>query len=519
MSLKGNREKEHFVDKYLRFLEKVERICNKMPDAFFLFIYLFIIVVVLSALAGGATESLSTVTQAGQKIETSATVVNLLTVDYLRGLLVNIVSNYIGFAAIGLVMVLMMGIGVAQHSGLFETIMRSSLSKASPVLLTAVLAFVGANSSLASSAGIVLSTSLGATMFSAVGKNPIKGALIGYVASHGGWSACILPFGTDVLISGITQSTAEGLGIDAPIHPLMNYYFMFVSTFVVTIVVTFVAEKLMPEIKYGEIREVNKELVISSEEKRGLRYAGVATAILLVLLLVATVPTNAILRNDEGKLLPSSPLLKGIVGILFIFFVVAGTAYGYGAGTIKEKKQIPQMMGQGIIDMNSFLVFSFTGAICINAFNDSQLGAYIAIKASKLFLNMGLGPVTLAIGLILVTCLVNLCITAVNTKWMILAPIFVPMFAALGLSPALTSMIYRVGDAIVNPISPINMFLPITIGIMNQYRKQDDPEIGIGTLISMTLPFVIAMAIVFILMVVIWIVLDLPLGPGVGQWI
>lgn len=506
-------------ERYVGFLGKVEKLCNKMPDAFFLFIYIFIIVVCISAVTGGATESLSTVTESGKTIETEATIVNLLTVDYLRGLLVNMVSNYIGFAAIGMVMVLMMGIGVAQHSGLFETLMRSTLSKASPVMLTAVLAFVGANSSLASSAGIVLSTSLGATMFSALGKNPVKGALIGYVSSHGGWSACVLPFGTDVLISGITQTAAESLGLDVPIHPLMNYYFMFVFTFVVTGTVTLVAERLMPEIKYGEIRPVDPSAGITPEEKRGLKYAGIASLILLALLLLATVPPNAVLRNEDGQLLPSSPLIDGIVGILFLFFVIAGAAYGYGAGTIKHKKEIPQLMAQGLMDMRSFLVFSFTAAICINAFNDSQLGAYLAIKASKVFIEMGLGPVALALGLMLVTCVVNLFITAVNTKWMILAPIFVPMFATLGLSPALTAMIYRVGDSIVDPISPINMFLPITVGIMNQYRKKDDPEIGIGTLISMTLPFVIALAIVGTLMVILWIVFDLPLGPGVSQMI
>ena len=385
-----------FVEKYLAFLEKVEKVCNKMPDPFFLFIYIFVIVICVSAVAGGATASLSTVTKTGQTIETTATVVNLLNVEYLRGLLVNMVSNYIGFAAIGLVMVLMMGIGVAQHSGLFETIMRSTLSKASPVMLTAVLAFVGANSSLASSAGIVLSTSLGATMFSAVGKNPIKGALIGYVASHGGWSACVLPFGTDVLIAGITETAANGLGLDAPTHALMNYYFMFVFTFVVTGTVTFVAEKLMPEIKYGEIRPINSGVSISPAEKRGLKYAGIATGILIVLLLIATVPNNAILRNEEGNLLPTSPLIDGIVGILFVFFVVVGAAYGYGAGTIKSKKDIPELMAQGLMDMRSFLVFSFTAAICINAFNDSQLGAYIAIKLSQVFMELGLGPVALA---------------------------------------------------------------------------------------------------------------------------
>ncbi len=155
--------------------------------------------------------------------------------------------------------------------------------------------------------------------------------------------------------------------------------------------------------------------------------------------------------------------------------------------------------------------------MCINAFSDSQLGSVIAVKGAKFLSAMGLGPISLAIGLIILTCMVNLFITAVNIKWMIMAPIFVPMFAALGLSPALTTMIYRIGDAIVNPISPINLFLPIVVGIMNQYRKQSDPEIGVGTLLAMTFPYVLVMSIVFPLFVVAWIFFNLPLGPGVSQ--
>ncbi len=435
----------------------------------------------------------------------------------MRSLIVNIVQNYVGFAALGLVMILMLAIGVAQYSGFFDAIMKATLVNASPVMLTSVLAVVVANSSIASSAGIVLSTTLGATMFSAVGKNPIKGALIGYVASHGGWSACILPFSTDVLLSGITQTVAEGVGINAPVHPLMNYYVMVVFTFVVTIVVVFVAEKLAPNCKYGEVKDLGESKILTFKEIRGLKFAGIATVILLSILLILTVPDNAFFRNEDGALLPSSPLIKGVVGILFIVFVVVGATYGYGAGTITSKKQIPEMMGYGIRDMIPFFVFSFTSCLCINAFSDSQLGSVIAVKGAKFLSAMGLGPISLAIGLIILTCMVNLFITAVNIKWMIMAPIFVPMFAALGLSPALTTMIYRIGDAIVNPISPINLFLPIVVGIMNQYRKQSDPEIGVGTLLAMTFPYVLVMSIVFPLFVVAWIFFNLPLGPGVSQ--
>ncbi len=243
----------------------------------------------------------------------------------------------------------------------------------------------------------------------------------------------------------------------------------------------------------------------------------IALVACLAVLLLLTVPPDAFFRAKDGSLLPSSPLIQGIVGILFIMFVVLGAAYGYGSGTITNKKQIPKLMGYGIRDMIPFFIISFTACIAINAFGDSNLGTVIAVKGANFLSMLGLGPIQLALGLLALTCFVNLFITAVNIKWMIMGPIFVPMFASLGLSPALTTLIYRVGDAVVNPISPVNLFLPIVVGIMNQYKKADDPEIGIGTLFSMTLTYVMAAAVTHTLLMVIWMYFDLPMGPGVTQ--
>jgi aminobenzoyl-glutamate transport protein len=502
---------------FLRILDIIEWLGNKLPDPFFLFLYMIIAVMICSYVFGGLTETFTVTSSTGKVVSTDVTVVNLLNAEYLRGLIVNMVKNYVGFAALGLVMLLMIGIGVSQYSGLFDTAMRSSLSNASPLLLSLILAFVGTNSSIASSAGIILSVTLGAAVYSAVGKNPIKGALIAYVSSHGNWDACIFPFGTDVLMSGITQTIAEGVGIDAPIHPLMNYYFMFVYAFVATFAVAFVAEKLVPECKYGEVKDLGVKKTITPEERRGLKFAGIAFLIFIVVMLFLTVPKNAFFRTPKGELLPSSPLLQGIVGILFIFFVVMGTAYGYGAGTIKSKNDIPKMMGYGIRDMIPFFIFSYTGSIAIRAFDESNLGTVMAVKGAKFLASMGWGTIMLAVGVIILTSLVNLFITAVNLKWMIIGPILVPMMATLGFSPALTAMLYRVGDSFSNPIAPVNLFLPLVAGVMNQYRKKDDPEIGIGTLYSMTIPYVLVGAVVHISLAVIWVYFDLPLGPGVKQ--
>jgi aminobenzoyl-glutamate transport protein len=502
---------------FLRFIDKVETLGNKLPDPFFLFAYMLILVLILSAVFGGVSETYVLKSGAGQVTQKTVSIVNLLNVDYLRSLITDMVKTYVNFAALGLVMVLMIGIGVAQYSGLFDAAMKGTLVNANSLTLTTALAFVATCSHLASSAGIVLSTTLGAAIFSSVGRNPVKGALIGYVASHGTWSACIFPFGTDVLLSGITQTIVQAAGINAPVHPLMNYYFMFVYAFVGTFTVAFVAEKLVPDCKYGEVKNLGGQTQLTAAEKRGLKFASITLAVSVAVLLLLTVPADAFFRAKDGSLLPSSPLINGIVGILFILFVVLGSAYGYGARTITNKNQIPKLMGYGIRDMIPFFIISFTACIAINAFGDSNLGTVIAVKGANFLSVLGLGTISLAIGLVVLTCFVNLFITAVNIKWMIMGPIFVPMFAALEISPALTTLIYRVGDAIVNPISPVNLFLPIVVGIMNQYKKADDPEIGIGTLFSMTLPYVMVAAITHTLLMVIWIYFDLPMGPGVTQ--
>ncbi|MGI6704479.1 MAG: AbgT family transporter [Clostridia bacterium] len=505
---------------FVRFINAVEKAGNKLPHPFFLFVYLMVIVLALSALMSGVSVTYTAATSGGGEMqETTVAVKNLLDAEYIKSVLKGLVGTYTGFAPLGLVMVMMLAIGFAQDTGLFNAFMKRTLLGAPPVTITFMLAIIGVCANLASNAGIVFGATIGAALFASLGRNPILGAVTGYAAAHGGFGANLILSGTDVLVSGITKSAAEGMGISAPTNPMINYFFMIVATFVAAITITFVTERVMPKImKFGGVsRDIDE--TVTNEEKRGLKFAGIALIIFLVIMLALTVPSNAFFRAEDGTLVPSSPLIDSVVAVLFIAFVVVGSAYGVGSGAIKKQSDIPKFMGNGLKGSISFFVVAFPASLFIQFFNASKLANILAVKGAELLQSINFTGIPLAIAFIILCGFCNLFMTSGSSKWLILAPIFVPMFSVLGFSPALTQIAYRIGDSITNPIAPINYFLPIILGIMNQYKRDEDPEIGMGTLISMTLPFSMALAVTLTLQLIIWMLLGLPLGPGAGIYL
>lgn len=505
---------------FIRFINAVEKYGNKLPHPFFLFVYLMLIVLVLSALFSGVSVTYTAAAKSGGVIqEATVAVRSLLEADYMRDTLKGWVTTYTGFAPLGLVMVMMLAIGFAQDTGLFTSFMKRTLLGAPAIAITFMLAIIGVCGNIASNAGIVLGASLGAALFASLGRNPILGAVAGYVAAHGGFGANLIPSGTDVLVSGITESAATAMGINAPTNPMINYFFMIGATFVVAATVTFVTEKIMPKtIKFGGVnREIDEK--VTDEEKRGLKFAGIALLIFLAVMLVLTVPGNAFFRAADGSLVPKSPLIDSIVAILFIAFVTVGSAYGIGAGVIKKQSDFPKLMGNGLRGSISFFVIAFPAALFIQFFNASNLASILAVKGAGVLQSINLTGIPLAIAFVILCGFCNLFMTSGSSKWLILAPIFVPMFSMIGFSPAMTQVAYRVGDSITNPIAPINYFLPIILGIMNQYKRDEDPEVGMGSLISMTLPYSMALAVTLTIYLVIWMLIGLPLGPGAGMYL
>jgi aminobenzoyl-glutamate transport protein len=259
---------------------------------------------------------------------------------------------------------------------------------------------------------------------------------------------------------------------------------------------------------------------VTDDEKRGLRYAGIALLIYVAFILALSLPKGSFFRNDTtGALIPSSPLISSVVAVMFFLFIVVAAAYGVGARTVKNINDVPKYMQSGLSGSLSFFVMAFPAALFIQFFNASKLATVLAVKGAGLLEAMNFTGIPLAVGFVILSIFLNLFMTSSSAKWMILAPIFVPMFALLNFSPALTQLAFRLGDSISNPIAPINFFLPMVLGLMNQYKRPEDPEFGLGTLISYTLPYSIGYFFVLIVMLVVWMLAGLPLGPGAGLYI
>lgn len=508
--------KKSFFD---RFIDGVERVGNALPSPFMLFIYLCFVVLILSFVLSkmGVNVEYTAAAKDGAAMETQTVeVVNLLSKQEIATTLSTFVKTFIQFPPLGLVLVMMMGISFIENTGLVNAVMRKTLMGAPSFMVTALIAFIGVNSNIASDAGAIFTASIGGALFHSLGRNPYVGATLGFAAASGGFTANLFVAGTDALLAGITQSVTEGMGIDAQIHPLINYFFMATATFVITIAITLVAEKyLLPKHDYKITGEVNLEQhKVTNVELKGLRRTLISFIAYIVLILVLTVPQGALLRAEDGSILPKSPLISSIVPILFFMFVLVGYVYGKTIGVINNQKDVVELFKKGIGSALTFLVIALPSALFIDLFNRSKITTIIAVNGAEFLKTLNLGTIPLLLVFIFLVTLVNLLMTSGSSKWLILAPIFVPMLAYLGLSPAAAQVAYRIGDSSTNIISPINSTLAVVLGIMENYRRKEDPEIGIGTVISYTLPYSIAILLSLSLLLVIWILLDLPLGPG-----
>ncbi|MFH2010735.1 MAG: AbgT family transporter [bacterium] len=507
-----------------RSIHFVARMGNKLPHPFMLFSMLAGLVLVLSAVLSALDVSatyVAAVRGSGHPpVEATVYARNLLSTESLRGFLENLVKIYIQFPPLGIAMVMILGVGLIEQTGLMSALMRKTILKAPPYMATVLLAFVGVNANLASGAGVIFTPILGGAVFKAVGRNPWMGVVVGYAAASGGYAANLMVAGTDALLAGITASAIQGTAVRAPVHPLMNWYFMIVATFLVSGVIAAVAERYLGRIlDEGEgavDRSVLAEHLVTPEESRGLRFAGVAALVWVGLLIAALAPANGVLRSASGTIVPESPLTRGLVGILFLIFFSIGIAYGIGSGKITSQRDVPRMMEGGLRGTLAFLTVALPAALFIHFFDESRLSLILAAKGAAILKDLDLGGVPLLVLFVLLVSAMNLFLPSGSVKWLVLSPIFIPMFASVDLSPAMTQLTFRVGDSVTNNISPFKSYLPVIIGLLEQYRSREDREVGIGTVIALQLPFSIALAVSLTLLLVVWYLLGLPLGPGVG---
>ncbi|OCS85392.1 AbgT family transporter [Caryophanon tenue] len=495
------KQKKSFID---RFLNGVEVAGNKLPDPITIFAILAGLVLIASFIfnkMGLTAKSPAT----GDTLE----VVNLLSKEGLHQILTNMVSNFTGFAPLGIVIVAMIGIGVAEHSGLITALMKKTVLSAPKNLIVPVLIFTAIFGSIATDAAYIILPPIAAMIFLSVGRHPLVGMVAAYAAIAGGFSANILITSLDVLLVGITQEAANMVDPNYTGLATMNYYFMAVSTVLLIIVATWVTVKVV-EPRFGKYEGVQETLEkVTPLEVKGLRWAGI-TALVYIAIIVAMVgPENGILRGENGAFL-QSPFMSGIVPLMLFLFLIPGIAYGVVVGTIKSDRDVAGMMFKAMSDLSSFIVLAFVAAQMIAFFSWSNIGSILAIKGAEALQALELNGVTMFIGFIFIVATVNLLMASASAKWVLLAPIFVPMFMYLGYSPAVTQMAYRVGDSITNPITPLLAYFAMLLAFAKKYDK----NIKMGTLISALIPYSIFFAIMWIILFAVWLLLGLPMGPG-----
>ncbi|NQW30903.1 MAG: AbgT family transporter [Ignavibacteria bacterium] len=493
---------------FIRFLDAVERVGSKLPDPFTLFAIAAALVVVVSWFAFNAGVS---VTHPGTGKVVWA--INLLSPENIQRMFTDAVTNFTNFPPLGLVLVTMIGIAVAERGGFIAALLRTTVSAVPKSLLTAALVFAGVNSSIVADAGYVVLIPLGAVIFASVGRHPLAGLSATFAGVAGGFSANLSVTSLDPLLGGLTQAAAQLVQPDYVVSAAANWYFMIASTFFLTILITAVCEKLV-EPRLGEWKglsdsqdaKLNEKL--STVEKKGLKYAGIAFAILIAGLLWISVPEGAILRDVNGTL---KPLEKSIVLILMLLFLISGIVYAKVTGSARNDKDIAEMAGDGMATMGGYIVLSFIMAQFISYFAWSNLGVVTAVNGAHMLQSLQLqGPFLLVI-FVLVAALINLLIASASAKWAIMAPVFVPMFMLMGISAESTQLAYRIGDSSTNMIAPLLSYIPLILVAMRRYVK----GASLGTLLSLMLPYSMAMIVLWTLFMLVWILMGLPLGPGV----
>lgn len=511
--------------RFEKLISTVEQTGNLLPHPFFLFIILIVLVFVLSFVlnqVGVSVTHYGFSSPSDQGEPSTISVVNLFEKDMLQTIMGNFVKTFVYFVPVGFVIIMILGVGLAEQAGLFSAVIRFLIFKTPKYLITFMLALIGICANIASDAGIVIAPAIGGAVFLALRRHPIAGVCAGYVAAYGGYSANMFIAGTDVMLAGITQSAVSHLNIDVPVHPLMNWYIMMGSTVLLALVITLVTEKIIvpyvgeydPPDDYRPL-VVDGNLKLKRNEKQGLVYAAVATIIFVAFLLFLVIPEDGLLRNEEGNLLPQSPLISGIIFILFIYFCVAGIAFGLGARTIRHQRDVPNMMAKGLTGVSGFLVVCLPASIFIDLFHKSNLTEIIAVSGANLFKDIHLGILPALLLFALLCAALNIFVTSGLTQWMITAPIFIPLFFHLGVSPAITQFAFRIGDSTTNIISPLSAYLPMLLGLLEKYRNKNQ-DIGIGSAISLMLPYSMVLLLFWVLYFALWLIFGLNPGPGVS---
>jgi len=492
---------------------------NRLPDPVFIFVWLIAFVVGISVIAAFAGVSAVHPTQSmpdGSPLIIQAA--SLLSADNIQRLLVQMPTTFTHFHPLGYVLVVMLGAGVAERSGLFATVMSSAVKRAPAALLTPVVALLAMMGNLAADAAYVVLIPLAGVVFAAAGRHPIAGIAAGFAGVSGGFSANLMPGQLDALLFGITEAAVATLDSNWIMNIAGNWYFIAAMTFLYVPVIWYVTDKVIePRLKPLTAENVGAAAlmqrdseVMDEDEARGMRRAGLAALVVIGLWIAMCFAPGTPLINEEAGDARMQPFYQSLVAAFFILFLACGWAYGSATGSVKSHRDVVKMMSEAMADLSYYLVLAFAAAHFVAMFNWSNLGLIFAINGAAAIQSTALPmPVLIAL-IVLLTGSINLFIGSASAKWALLAPVLVPMLMLLGISPEMATAAYRVGDGATNIITPLMPYFPLILAFCHRWQK----DFGLGSLAATMIPYSLWMMFTGLVMTMLWIWLGLPLGPG-----
>ncbi|WP_411113851.1 AbgT family transporter [Streptomyces sp. 029-5] len=508
----------------LRTLGVIERVGNRLPHPFWLFVILSAALVVLSWGLNGLGVSAESPTD-------GATVVvrSLVSDAGVTMMLDGLIDNYATFPPLGVVLVVMLGVSVADRAGLLTAMLRAALAKVPLRAVTFMIAFTGMVAHIASDAAFVVMIPLGAIAYRSVGRNPVLGAVVAFVAVSGGHAASPLVTPSDATLAALTTAAAHTIDPSYTVTPVANYFFSLASSVILALVITLVAETLLtrrlammaaddtaeseaaPGGESGAPAETEElpDLSLTDDERRGLRAAAFTALALMAAIAAAALPAGSPLRGEHGAVI-DSPLVHNIAVFLSLLFFATGVAYGRAVGVVHDAKDIPDMMARGLRELTPILVLFFAISQFLAYFKWTAIGEVMAITGAGLLDSSGVPLTVIFVGVILVVSVMNLLLTSGSAMWALIGPVFVPMLMLLKVAPETTWALFRIADSCTNAITPMSPYFVLCLGFVRRYR----PGAGIGTLMSLTLPVALAMLVVWTLLFIAWYSVGLPFGLG-----
>lgn len=507
-----------------RMLNGVERAGNALPEPFTLFLILFLLVGVIST---GMAMAGVQVTVPGST-EGPVAIKGLFTGEGLTWLTTMLGENYLGFPPLKTVLPILLAVGIAEKTGMLSAAVRTAFGSAPRWLLPYVVGIIGVTGSVMADSAFIVIPPLAALVFHAAGRHPVAGLLGGFAAVGAGYSTALVPTSLDALFAGITTAVMETLpGIETtPVNPISNYYFNIVSSIVLGVICGYIIDRVLePRLVRQDVpteqvqvaadggvvaHEEEVSATLEPKERRGLLLALLAAAALTALFLFATLIPDSPWRNEEGGFLPKSPLMSSIVFIVVAYFALMGLVYGWVVGSLRSMADVVEMMSAALRDMLGFLVLAFILGQFIALFSWSGIGSWIAVRGAGFLESTGMTGFPAVLAFIVLASLLNLFIISGSSMWTLMASVFVPMFALVGLEPAFIQAAFRVGDSATQVITPLNPYIIVILGLLRRY----EPQAGLGTIMARLLPFVVPFWLSWAALVAVWYFLDLPLGPG-----